>query len=54
MAGTRSSTFQMKELVTDGVKNKERIKYWEKTYCVIRDSMLGVDEVPICVSRCCK
>ena len=43
MAGTGSSTCQIRELVADKVKDEERTKCWEKTYRVIGDSMLRVD-----------
>jgi len=43
---------KMEESVADEVRNEERTKCWEKAYCVIRDFMLGVDHVPIYMSRC--
>jgi hypothetical protein len=53
IAGAGSLTCQIKELVTDEIKDEEKSKCWRKTYCIVGDNMLRVDELPIYVSRCC-
>jgi len=51
---TGLSTYQIKRSVANKIKIKEKTKCWEDAYHIIRDIVLGVDHVPICMSRCCK
>jgi hypothetical protein len=52
--GAGSSTSQMKESAADEVRSKEKTKCWEKAYHIIRDLVLEIDHVPLCMSRCCE